>query len=167
MQFIAILRQIFYFPSHGNHIPSYVLATKTLSISPLPPTFPRKNSYQNQIDYILLRKNMNSKIFDSRSFNSNIWRSDHKPVIVKIWIKWTYAKKAMSTKIFQLKHITKYANTWKLHGTSKQNNKNQINITSNQEEWNNIIKALKASAETNLGYNHKEKKSRDPNIVHL
>ena len=36
--------------------------------------------------------------------------------------------------------------------------KNQISTTSNQEEWNNIIKSLKTSAEKNLEYNHKEKK---------
>ena len=45
--------------------------------------------------------------------------------------------------------------------------KNQTSTTLNQEEWNNIIKALKASAEKNLGYNHKEIKSRDPEILHL
>ena len=45
--------------------------------------------------------------------------------------------------------------------------KTQTSTTSNQEEWNNIIKALKASAEKNLGYNLKEKKSRDPKILHL
>ena len=33
---------------------------QTTWISPLPPTFPRKNSYRNQIDNILLTKNFNS-----------------------------------------------------------------------------------------------------------
>ena len=66
-----------------KHKPSH----QTTWISPLPPTFPRKNPYRNQIDYILLRKNVNSKIFDSRSFNSNFTRSDHKPVTAKIQIK--------------------------------------------------------------------------------
>ena len=45
--------------------------------------------------------------------------------------------------------------------------KNKKSTTSNQEEQNNFIKALKASAEKNLGYNHKEKNSRDPKILHL
>ena len=46
--------------------------------------------------------------------------------------------------------------------------KNQTSTASNQDPgWNNIIKALKASAEKNLGYNHKEIKSRDPKILHL
>ena len=45
--------------------------------------------------------------------------------------------------------------------------KNQSSTTSNQEESNKIIKALKASAEKNLGYNHKEIKSRGPKILHL
>ena len=35
---------------------------------------------------------------------------------------------------------------------------NQISATLIQEEWNNIIKALKTSVEKNPGYNHKEKK---------
>ena len=65
----------------------------------------KKNPYRNQIDYILLRKNMNSKIFNSRSFSRNITRSDHKPVIAKIRIKLTYTKKATGTKSFNLSKI--------------------------------------------------------------
>ena len=34
--------------------------------------------------------------------------------------------------------------------------KDQISTTTNQEEWNNIIKALKKSAEKSLNYTHKE-----------
>ena len=69
-------------PSPGGvkHKPSH----QTIWISPLPSTFPCKNSYRNQIDCILLRNNMNSKIFEQRSFSSNITRSDYKPVIEKI-----------------------------------------------------------------------------------
>ena len=101
-------------------------------ISPLPPTFPRKNPYRNQIDYILLRKNMNSKIFDSRSFNSNFTRSDHKPVIPKMQIKWTYTKKATGTRSFNL---SKLQNTQVAENHMKQVNeimKNQTSTTSNQ-----------------------------------
>ena len=37
--------------------------------------------------------------------------------------------------------------------------KNQTSTASNQEEWNNIAKTLKASvARKNLDYNHQEKK---------
>ena len=114
-----------------------------------------------------MRKNMNSKVFDSRSFNSNFARSDHKPVIAKIQIKWTYTKKATGTRSFNL---SKLQNTQVAENHMKQVHeiiKTQISTTSNQEEWNNIIKGLKASAEKNLGYNHKEKKSRDPKILHL
>ena len=146
-----------------KHKPSH----QTTWISPLPPTFPRKNPYRNQIDYILLRKNMNSKIFGSRSFYSNFTGSDHKPVTTKIQIKWTYTKKATGTRSFNL---SKLQNTQVAENYMKQVNeiiKTQTSTTSNQEEWNNITKALKASAEKNLGYNHKEKKSRDPKILQL
>ena len=120
-----------------KHKPSH----QTTWISPLPPTFPRKNPYRNQIDYVLLRKNMNSKIFGSRSFNSNFARSDHKPVIAKIQIKWTYTKKATGTRSF---NISKLQNTQVTENYMKQVNeviKTQTSTTSNQEEWNNIIKA--------------------------
>ena len=66
-----------------KHNPSH----QTTWISPLTTWIPRKNPYRNQIDYILMRKIMNSKIFASRSFNTNFTRSDHKPVIIKIQIK--------------------------------------------------------------------------------
>ena len=110
---------------------------------------------------------MNFKIFDSRSFNSNFTSPDHKPVIAKIQIKWTYTKKATGTRSFNL---SKLQNTQVAENYRKQVSeiiKTQTSTTSNQEEWNNIIKALKASVEKNLGYNHKEKKSRDPKILHI
>ena len=50
---------------------------------------------------------MNSKIFDSRSFNSNITSSDHQPVKAKIQIKYKYPKKISATRSFNLKEITK------------------------------------------------------------
>ena len=146
-----------------KHKPSH----QTTWTSPLPPSFPRKNPYRNQMDYVLLRKNMNSEIFHSRSINSNFARSDHKPVIAKIQIKCTYTKKATGTRSFNL---SKFQNTQVAENYMKQVNeiiKTQTSTTSNQEECNNIIKALKASAEKNLGYNHKETKSRDPKILHL
>ena len=59
-----------------KHKPSHQITW----ISPLAPTFLCKNPYQNQIDCIL---------FESRSFNSNLTRFDHKPVTAKIQIKWT------------------------------------------------------------------------------
>ena len=132
-------------------------------ISPLPPTFPRKNPYRNQIDYILLRLNVNSKIFDSRSFNSNFTRSDHKPVKTKIQIKWTYMKRVTSF------NLSKLQNTQVAKNYMKRINeiiKNQTSATSNQEEWNNI-KTLKASTEKNLGYSHKGIKSTEPKILQL
>ena len=45
--------------------------------------------------------------------------------------------------------------------------KSRTSTTSKQKEWNTIIEAIKESAEKNLGYNHKKKKSRDPKILHL
>ena len=104
---------------------------------------------------------------ETKSSNSNITKSDHKPVLAKIQIKWTYTKKATGTRSFNL---NKLQNTQVAENYMKQVNetiKSQTSTTSNQKEWSNIIKAIKESAEKNLGYNHEDKKSRDPKILHL
>ena len=88
-----------------NAIFEHKTSHQTTRISPLPPTFSRKSLYQNQIDYIPLIKSMNSKIFDSRSFNSNIARPNYKPVTAKIQIKWTYMKNTAGTKSFKLSNL--------------------------------------------------------------
>ena len=109
---------------------------------------------------------MDTKIFHSKSFNSNITNFDDTPVIAKIQVK-GHTQKSYRYQILQFKQIIKYSNNRKLHETSKRNNKksNKYNIKPGRMErqW----KALKTSAETNLDYNDKEKKSRDPNILHL
>ena len=77
---------------------------------------------------------MNSKIFDSRSFSSNFTSSDHKPIIAKIQIKYTYTKKATGTRSFNL---SKLQNTQAAENYMKQVNeiiKIQKSATSNQEE---------------------------------
>ena len=69
-------------------------------------------------------------------------------------------KKAAGTKSFIL---SKLQNTQIAQIYIKQVNKiikKQLSATPNQEEWNNIIKALKISAEKNQGYG-------DPNILHF
>ena len=74
-------------------------------------------------------------------------------------------KRATGTRSFNL---SKLQNTQVAENYMKKVNeriKNQTSTTSNQDEWNNIMKALKASAE--IGYTHKEIKSRDPKILHL
>ena len=85
-------------------------------------------------------------------------------VIAKIQIKWTYTKKATGTISFNLR---KLQNTEVAENYMKQVNEiiiNQTSTTSNQEEWNNIIIALKAPAEKNPGYNHIEKKVEIPKL---
>ena len=110
-------------------------------------------------------KNRNSKIFDSRSFNSNITRSDHKPVVAEIQIKWTYTKKAACTKFSNLSKLQNLQITKNYVKQVNEMIKNKKSTAANQEGWNNIIKALKTSAEKNLGCNHEDRISRDANIL--
>ena len=79
-----------------------------------------------------MRKNTNSKIFD-------FTRSDHKPVIAKIQIKWTYTKKATGTRSFNL---SKLQNTQVAENYMKQvkrNIKNETSTTSKTRENGTIF----------------------------
>ena len=119
-----------------------------------------------EIKWLFCReKNRNSKIFDSRSFNSNITRSNHKPVVAEIQIKWTYTKKAACTKFSNLSKLQNLQITKNYVKQVNEMIKNKKSTAANQEGWNNIIKALKTSAEKNLGCNHEDRISRDANIL--
>ena len=48
---------------------------------------PTRNQFRDQIDYILLRNNSSTKVFDSKATISTSAYSDHKPAIAKIMIK--------------------------------------------------------------------------------
>ena len=58
----------------------------------------RISSFRNQIYYILVRNNTNAKVFDSKATILTTTNSNHKPVIVKIMIKWKYQSKTKSWK---------------------------------------------------------------------
>ena len=57
----------------------------------------RKTPYQNQIDYILLRNNTNTNIFDPKVSVLTTTKSVHKPATVKIMIKWNFQPKPKNT----------------------------------------------------------------------
>ena len=82
-------------------------------------------------------------------------------------MKWTYTKKTTGTRSFNLSKLLNTQGAKNYMKQVKEMIKNKKSTTSNQQEQNNIIKALKASAKKNLGYNHKEIKSRDPKILYL
>ena len=60
---------------------------------------PRKNPYRNQIDYVLIKNSKNVKILDSKAIITFSTKSDHKPVIAKVKMKWGYQRKTDTKKI--------------------------------------------------------------------
>ena len=69
------------------------------------------------------------KMFDSRYFDSNIVRSNHKLVIAKIQIKWTYTKNATGTKSFNLSKLQNTQITENYMKLVNEIMKNQISTT--------------------------------------
>ena len=76
-------------------------------------------------------------------------------------------KRATGTRFFNWSQLQNTQVFEKSHETSKWNNEKSIKYNIKPGRNENIIKALKASTEKNLGYNHKEIKSIDPPILYF
>ena len=95
----------------------------------------RNNPYRNQIDYLMIKNSKNITIKDSRSYGGMITKSDHRPVIADINIKWKYIKhqKPLQKINFKLFHDQNTINAYS--NTVKELLKNQPETTSNQDKW--------------------------------
>ena len=92
----------------------------------------RRNPYRNQIDYILIKYNIN--IYDSRSYGGMSTKSDHKPVITELEIKWPFTKSKKSAKKINYDLL------------QDKNHRRISSCSDNQDRWNNIINATKQAA---------------------
>ena len=66
------------------------LTHNTTWTSPETPRGSRRNSYRNQIDYILVRKRKGIKITDAQSYGGMMTPSDHKLVVMSCKMKWLF-----------------------------------------------------------------------------
>ena len=127
----------------------------------------RRNPYRNQIDYLIVRNCKNLKINDSRSYGGMRTKSDHKPVIADINIKWKYMKhqKPLRKINFELFHEQNNINNY--NATVSRYLENQPEIKSNQDRWTNVINITKQAAIETLGYTCKKEKYKNPEIKEL
>ena len=63
-----------------------------VKITDLQTNTPRRNSFRNQIGYILVRNIANTKVSDSKATISTTTKSDHEPVIAVILRKYQKLK---------------------------------------------------------------------------
>ncbi|XP_066931881.1 uncharacterized protein [Clytia hemisphaerica] len=123
---------------------------------------PRRNPYRNQIDYILVRNNVNTRTLDSKATISKVTKSDHKPVIAKIIVKWKYQQKSKNivSKRFNVIYFnnTETITSYKYEIMTTIANENDQSAD-NQSMWDNIAKTLKQPATNTIGF---VKKSKNP-----
>ena len=125
----------------------------------------RKNPYRNQIDYIIVKNHQNTTVFDSRSYNSITTTSDHKPVIVKISLKWKHSKQNRQKKSINVQKLQNKEISKEFFENVKEMLEVDIPPTSNQHKWNNIVNILNTAAEHTLGYKeHHKTTTIDSNI---
>ena len=100
-----------------KHKPIHLITSQSpasyVNITDCETNSPRRGPFRNQTDYILVRNNSNTKVFDSKATILTPTNSDHKPVITKIMIKWKYQSKTKSCK-----------KRFNMHYMKNQNNKN-------------------------------------------
>ena len=127
----------------------------------------RRNPYRNQIDYILIKNKDNVNIYDSRSYGGMSTKSDHKPVITELEIKWPFTKSKKSAKKINYDLLQDKNHRREYHLAVTKHLENQPEKKTNQDRWNNIINATKQSAIETLGFADKKEKYQNPDIKTL
>ena len=97
-----------FFKHKPIHLTTWQSPASYVNITDCKTNTPRRNSFRNQIDYILVRSNTNTKVFDSKATISTTKNSNHKPVIAKIMIKWKYPLKTKSSTSWSNKRFNIY-----------------------------------------------------------
>ena len=158
-----------FFKHKPIHLTTWQSPAPYVNITDCKTNTPRRNPFRNQIDYILVRNNTNTKVFDSKATISTTTNSDHKPVIAKIMIKWKYQSKTKSSNkrfnIYYMKNQNirnSYQNEIESYLID-----NHDQPSNNQNSWNKITKMLKQAAENTIGYVNKSRKSINEDVKEL
>ena len=158
-----------FFKHKPIHLTTWQSPAPYVNITDCKTNTPRRNPFRNQIDYILVRNNTNTKVFDSKATISTTTNSDHKPVIAKIMIKWKYQSKTKSSNkrfnIYYMKNQNirnSYQNEIESYLID-----NHDQPSNNQNSWNKITKMLKQAAENIIGYVNKSRKSINEDVKEL
>ena len=117
----------------------------------------RRNPYRNQIDYVLVKISGNTKVVESRSYNSTTTKSDHKPVIANINIKWKYTKNSKpQTPKLNIELLYNKEVRDKYTAAVAERLKIEPAETTSQGKWDKIVRITKQAAEEVVGYKDKK-----------
>ena len=89
-------------------------------------------------------------------------KSEHKPVITEIEIKWPFAKPTNSPKKINFDMLHDQNRRREYHLAVTNNLENQPEIKTNQDRWTNIMNATKQDAVETLGFVDKKIKVSKP-----
>ena len=141
------------FETQTIHLTTWQSPAPYVEITDCKTNTPTRNPFINQIDYILVRNNTSTKVFDSKATISTTANLDHKPAIAKITIKWKYQSKTKSCKkcfnIYYMKNQNirdSYQNEIECYLID-----NHDQPSNNQSSWNKITKMLKQAVENTIG----------------
>ena len=109
----------------------------------------------------------NTKVYDSRSYNTFITKSDHKPVIAKINIQWKTNKKTKNKKSLNLQKLQDQQISNQFASQVTNILSQQQAPTTNQKSWDHIVKAINEAAENTIGFKERTKKCINEKIAVL
>ena len=148
-----------FFKHKAIHLTTWESPVNVTNINDSKTNTPRRNPYRNQIDYILVKNNSNSRTLDSKATISKSTKSDHKPVIAKIIINWRYYlnPKTTTNRHFNVMNFDcvrtrdEYKN--EINELVVKNGNNNIQpAEGNQAKWSRISDTLKQAATNTIGY---------------
>ena len=158
-----------FFKHKPIHLTTWESPINTQNITDAKTNTPRRNPYRNQIDYILVRNNVNTRTLDAKASISKVTKSDHKPVIAKIIIKWKYQPMKKNTnKRFNVTNFDRIEirNDYKNEIVASLTNVNNQPVD-NQFKWDNIVRTLKQAASNTIGFISKPKQHGNIEIQQL
>ena len=115
----------------------------------------------------MIRNSKSLIVKGSRSYGGMQTKSDHRPVIAKINIKWKYIQHQKRLQKINFELFRDQNNINAYNNTVSRILKNQPKITSTQDKWTNIMNITKQAAVETLGYVSKIVKYENHEIKEL
>ena len=131
----------------------------------------RRNSYRNQIDYILIRNHSRELVSNSRSHNGLNTFTDHRMVRMTMTLRNYGTKRRLSKRIDyqKLKDLVtqaEYSFAVEMKMMDREDTRKGEEI-SHQQRWDDIVEANREAAEEVLGFIGIKNRSQDPIITRL
>ena len=128
----------------------------------------RKNSYRNQVDYVLIKNRQDIRVTNSRSYGGINTNSDHKLVLATVQTKWPYRKTSGSkTERIDYRKMSNTVKKEEYRERAEEIHFHNTVPTTNQQRWTKIVESSLEAAKEIFGTTKKKKFIEDNRLSEL